>query len=638
MVFLALTAAGWSGTSTGVSRATQTSAPDPALVAGTLRAVRQDEWNVATPLVVAQSHHGYPRVTADGIGPHDLSVIIDIPNTDWSTAFKPWDVPPLLLDVEHGFAARWWMMSLLLLLGGYLLLLALTDRTDIAVLFSLAIWLSPLFAWWYESIALNAVGLGMWALGALLYAGRASTRPRRVAWLALAAYATVAWVLVLYPPFEVPAGLVLGIVGVSELVSRRRAGEASWARIGADVGAVAVVSGVVLLAYYLHDRSTIHAITGTVYPGKRRLTGGGASLDVLLSAPFGYALAEPGAQLTTTNQSEIASMLLLGPFVALQLFRVGLRSFVSRSRLVLGGTVAAGALAAAWFLVSLPPFLAAVLGLDRVEPPRAVVGIGLAGFLSAAVFLAAGPELPAERPPRDRRQFTRRIVTGALYCAALCFAVYFWGGRAIIEHNPMLGMGLKRAGAFALAAAVVVGLVCARKALLGGLALVAFGAFLTLPVNPLYQGLGDLTGSPLIPVFTGLEQSSTSPSHPYWLSFSGYAVDDVLIASGVPTLNAIDLYPDPSTWRILDPTGRDRQTWDRYANIDFAVAPEGSPPAISLVQADLVRVTIDPCGSAAGRLGVGFVASDTPLAYSCLRQVRTEHPAGHALYLYARSP
>jgi len=137
---IGLSTAGLSGTSIGVLTATQLHGKaDPALVAGTPRAIRSDLKNVATPLIVGQSQHGYPRTTMDGIGPHDLSVILDIPNTDWSTLFRPWDIPALGLNVEHGFAARWWLMSLILLLCAYLLLLALTDRTDIAVIFSLAI-------------------------------------------------------------------------------------------------------------------------------------------------------------------------------------------------------------------------------------------------------------------------------------------------------------------------------------------------------------------------------------------------------------------------------------------------------------------------------------------------------------------
>ena len=181
LAWVVLTCIGLSGTSIGVVVAGQTGAPhDSDLVAGTPRPIRSDEWNVATPLIVAQSHHGFSRYTVSGLGPHDLTVVLDIPNRDWSTAFRPWDVPMLVLDVAHGFAARWWAMSLILILGAYLLLLELTSRTDIAVVFSLGLWLSPFFHWWYESISLESVGMPMLGLVFLLYALRARSRPGRI--------------------------------------------------------------------------------------------------------------------------------------------------------------------------------------------------------------------------------------------------------------------------------------------------------------------------------------------------------------------------------------------------------------------------------------------------------------------------
>src|SRR5579863_331887 len=68
VVAIGLSAAGLSGSSIGYLTATQLHGrPDPALVAGTPRGIRSDEWNVAAPLIVAQSHHGYPRTTLDGV-------------------------------------------------------------------------------------------------------------------------------------------------------------------------------------------------------------------------------------------------------------------------------------------------------------------------------------------------------------------------------------------------------------------------------------------------------------------------------------------------------------------------------------------------------------------------------------------
>jgi hypothetical protein len=593
-------------------------------------------------LFVAQSHHGYPRITQDGVGPHDLSVILDVPNSDWSTLFKPWDVPMLLLDVQHGFAARWWTMSIVLLVGAYLLLLALTGSLGIAVLFSLGLWLSPFFHWWYTSIALDSVGMGMMALGAFLFALRATNVLRRTAWLALTAYATIGFALLFYPPFQVPVALVIAAVGIFEVAGRLKERSVSWRTIAVCGGAAVAAVGVVLLAFYLHSRSTIAAVNGTIYPSHRHEAGGHTSLLQLFSAPFGLSLASNGAALTgDTNQSEISSFLLLGPFALLQLSRMRFRDLQTRWRLLIAGTAAVFALLSVWYLVSLPSFLAAVLQLDRVRAGRSIVGVGTAGILLMALFVAARfhpGQHPEARHGSNRLvdDNERRVTTGALVCGVVAFVMYFWGGRDLLTELPSLHLSLYAAALAAGAAGLVVLLTSARNVIVGGTALVVLGGFVSLSANPLYRGLGPLTSSPMLATFSREALHPPDRSHTTWVSFAGTYVTDVMIASGVPALNAIDGYPVAKSWEVLDPERRASAIWNRYANVAFAPAPPGAPPKLTLVQEDVVDVSFDPCGTAAGNLGVGFFVSQAPLADTCLRLLTTTASDGTQVDIYAR--
>ena len=187
------------------------------------------------------------------------------------------------------------------------------------------------------------------------------------------------------------------------------------------------------------------------------------------------------------------------------------------------------------------------------------------------------------------------------------------------------------------AVAVAVFLTCARKVILGGVVLVILSATISLPANPLYQGLGPLTSSPLLATFASDGARQRVDSH-VWVSFDADpAVNDVLIASGVPTLNAVDTYPVAETWRILDPTHRFADIWNRYANVYFAPGAIGSPPSFHLPQPGAMIVTIDPCGAAAGQLGIGFVVSSTPLNYPCLRLTKPVNNPGGLPYIYFRT-
>jgi hypothetical protein len=201
---------------------------------------------------------------------------------------------------------------------------------------------------------------------------------------------------------------------------------------------------------------------------------------------------------------------------------------------------------------------------------------------------------------------------------------------------PVLGISLWKAGIVSAAVATVVFLTCARKVVLGGLAFVVLGALISLPVNPLYQGLGPLTSSPLLATFTKDAARPPDATHRIWLSFAGLNINDVLIASGVPTLNAVDFYPNPTAWRALDPHHRFASVWNRYANMYFAPGPTDTAPAIRLIQADVVSVTLDPCGTAAGKLGVGFVVATTPLSGSCLVLTNARTSTASSLFIYRR--
>jgi hypothetical protein len=119
-----------------------------------------------------------------------------------------------------------------------------------------------------------------------------------------------------------------------------------------------------------------------------------------------------------------------------------------------------------------------------------------------------------------------------------------------------------------------------------------------------------------------------------WVSFANAPVTNELIASGLRTVNAVSVYPNPAAWRILDPTGLYRTIWDRYANLTFVSSPGLSPPKLSLPVADQIVIAIDPCSPQLGQLGVRFIVSPTPLASSCLISLKEASVLGEEVYLY----
>jgi hypothetical protein len=645
VAFSIMSALGISGTSTGViDSASGTGSVQTSLISGTPQAIRSDEWNVQTPLIVAQSHVDFNKAMAVGLGTHDLSVTYDIPTRDWSTFFKPWDLFPLFLNLEQGFAARWWAMSFLLIVGLYALILELTERLDLAIFLSIGFFLSPFIQWWYLDITLCSIGFGTFLLFFVLRAIKSDSVAKSFWYSVGAAYSAVGFTLIFYPPFQVPVSLVIAFLGASAIGSNASRNSTGWKRVGLVLLGVAGSASVVLAVFYLENRTAIKAISDTVYPGRRRISGGHTSILQLLSAPYGLALARQGlSALKTSNQSEISSFLLLGPFIILQVFRLRLSSFERRSKWLLVGATLSFSLLFLWYLVGLPSFLAEITLLNRVQPSRSLIGVGLAGILITAVYCGAqiSPQptktgMTALRIPA-KANMPDPLAIGAIFCGAISFVVYLWGGQLISGTFPGLDLGAHKLLLFSGLASLTIGLFAARKVFLGGIVFLLFAVTTGGFVNPFYVGLKPLSGSTLTSSLSSIANQGKGRPNQVWVSYAGANVDNPLEASGLATINAVQIYPDSGFWVSTMGNDSSSKVWNRYANVVYAPEPDGSKSSVSLLRQDAIIFAFDPCGSTSEKLHLGYFISEATMTNSCLSLKRAIHYQGQKYLIYIRN-
>jgi hypothetical protein len=622
-----LTGLGWSGTSIGF-----TQPGNGHVIAGTPRPIRSDEWSVSAPLVVAQSHHGYPKTTPDSIGPHNLNVLLDVPTKTWPTLFRPWDYGYFFLGVARGYAFKWWMLSVVVLLGSYGLLFQLTRKPAASALFAVAIWASPFFAWWYLDLSLASAGMGMAALAAFLAALERPAGWRRAGFLAVSTWALISFILVLYPPFQIPVALTMVAIGLADAWFTSGDLRHLLRRLVVPVAAVLGTALVVVGAYYLSNRTAIRLINSSLYPGRRRAHGGVTNLYQFFSAPYGAEIAIRGYGIPP-NQSEISSFVVVAPFVCLQLLRVGFKPLRPRARAQLAGSLAALTLLGTWYFLGLPAPLAAITGLDRVPPTRAIGGFGLAGVLFVAIFSTGlgwrRPGALSEHNTTTGRRDTR-LIWGAACSAAVGFAATYWSGRMLNSLWPALGIGFGKALATGLAVGLAVFLLAAGRAVPGASVLAVIGLVSTLPVNPLYDGLAPYTSPSLTGVFTSVPGAQSAA----WASFKAGPIADELIASGLTTINATSVYPNPEAWKILDPKGSHRNIWDRYANLVIGEKPGIQQAQLTLPHRDTVRIVLDPCGAQLRELGVRFIVTTSKESEPCLQLKRTADLLGVKIFIY----
>ena len=136
-VFIVLVATGVNGSSIGVLYAQEqvtlaTTNPwseDPALLLGKPRAIRSDEWSIATPTAVSQTIQGFPNEPWIGLTRTDPRAFqYSLPTVDLSVVAKPQIWGYLLLGPERGLAWSWWFPFLLAAVALYLLVHLLVGR------------------------------------------------------------------------------------------------------------------------------------------------------------------------------------------------------------------------------------------------------------------------------------------------------------------------------------------------------------------------------------------------------------------------------------------------------------------------------------------------------------------------------
>lgn len=598
------------------------------VLVGQARRDRTDEWWVRTPLLVREKTLGFPAEDEIGVGKHDMAVLSDIPTSAWHVIVRPHTFPYYVFGIERAFAFEWWIIFFALpALGLYALALQLRLRPLTSALVALLVVLCPFVQWWTGTWTGTSIGYACLAGAALIASVRAQSLASRIVLAVLAGWSGACLAIVLYPPTVFSMALLAGVATVAAIASSfpSRGRRREWSlRLVLVLGVASVVGGAILGAFFVAHRGAIEAVNDSLYPGQRRNSAGIGELRVLFGAPFDLIESTRATHSLTVNglnQSEASAGLFTVFAVATAVVadRVRTRRRPSRADLILLSLLGLSAALLAWYALPIPDMVGRLTLFDRVRGDRLLMAFAV---LSAIVL---GAFLDAQR--RSRR--TSRILPVA--AGTVAFAVpTIWAGFALrIDGEPA-----PRWQVLLLAALFTAGVGFALwGARLGLWLLVGLFALSAATINPLQHGLDALLHHPATELGRKLRTRSGAGAV---LEFWGRDITarGGLTASGVDLVSGVNMYPNKAAWRVLDPSGSQREQWDRYNNAVWSPAPSGSDPQI-IGSGDTVAVSVDPCDPRLARLGVGTVVSIEQLDYTCLIETDRVAAPGHpTLYAY----
>jgi hypothetical protein len=581
---------------------------------GTPKNIRNDEWNVQTPLFLYQLNRPDPLAVDSIVGPGKSILIANAPVRHWSTLFRPQFFPFFVLSTTRAYAAYWQGKNLLLVAGTFLLFLLLTRSSRLAVFGASWFWLSSYTQWAFSWPAELPEMIGLLCLSvvsACLIFVVPSGRVAGVLGLGLLLTA-VDFVLCSYPPFQVPlAWAGFGIWCAWMLQPRAgpqpdATGPVKWRQgfvtLGMTVFAVAAV-----VALFLREIAPVIEITAhTSYPGNRSLPGGGITWQQLLSAFAGPLMDETHCPPGFMNICEGSGYFWLGPIslaLAIPVFRARPKVVARTMYFVLFAPLF---LLVTWAVVAVPANVGRLFLLDKVQSSRVLPALGLINISITLVFLSLVHQVrPAIAATSGLRR--RWFLPGA---TAFIYFALFWA------------MNRKIGNFFAPSHLAII-------ALLLGVATLALAQGWTRILATLVLAPLMWTNLLINPVDRGLDVYERSAlrkfvdAHPCkdgrWLVASRNATAAQYFAAlGLDVFNVMHYVPFIDRWRRFDPDGHLDAYYNGSGSSVARVLPPGSEFRLEPVSGAVLgpplfkRLCVDPADTRLREIGIRYFALEGP--------------------------
>lgn len=632
-ILLVLTSLKISGTSVGIysERFYGKNTANPSLVSGEPRAIRSDEYLFNTQLTISQSRAGFPLVNSNFNTGRDVSVSGDVAYKDWSVIFKPQNLIFFILPLEYAFAFKWWLILLLVIVSCYFFILHfLPRRRLLAAVIAVGFGFSPFLFWWYQAITLAPIiyGFLILLLGMkILDNEKLSFMQKRPAWQSAAlstlalTYLLACFALVLYPPFQIAVGLIVGFYLVGYALSKYSLkGLFSKSFVApAATFAVSILLSVSIVGAFLYTRiDAVHAINNTVYPGKRHVVAGQDVPSHLLASYLQPQLqSEKHGESYYTNQSNASNFLLFLPFLLLPGFIIIYLEYKRRKKIawpLLMVQLATILVLCSMFLGG-PQIIYDLFLLDKMPASRLRLGLGFAGLIQLVLIIKYMGDI----------KLTRKYLAILISYLAICGWILVKAGISEKHHFPLYINNKFSILFWAASFVFIIFCILIKRPLVGAFVFLVFSILSSVHIQPLYKGL-----APLYPMklSTAIQEQSKPGSR--WAVIDDISFENIPSMSNRVSIGGTQPYPDINFWRKLEGSKNDR-IYNRYAHVLFTTESE-SNKKIRLVYPDSFEVKFE-CGNFE-KENIDYALSTHPLNSTCLTELRRVEYPKLTFYLY----
>ncbi len=582
------------------------------LIFGSSRAIRSDEYLLGAPMLISQSINGEPTVNTDMGIESDLSIQYGVPTSNIYTIFKPNTWGFFLSDnLEFAFSFYWWIRTILMLISTYLLFLVLTKKNIfLSIIGSLLFLTSPFLQWWMQPESITMISLGLVSFIMLI---RSDTLIRKILSSLGLIYSIISFVLILYPPFQIPLAWVAIFVGIATILSRNYLENKKKVLIdGAFLVGCALIVGIIIYSFYTKNAEVIKLMTQTTYPGERFISAGQGNIYHLFNGFYNILMQRDINGAPYGNQCEASNFLLLSIFMTPWIIYKNIQNWEAKKKIdwIMVGLCLATLLFTTWYLLPLPDFLSKYTGLSMVLPQRIFMGIGYTNILMLVMLFSN----------KIYKVSSNKDVYIVITTIIITSLIYYLTGKSLYTLNPQsfywpsfMSPLLKILGV-TLFSGILIYLLSIQNKLFFYLLLV-FGLCSVVYINPLRKGLTILTDTTIATEIKTLNKNDSQ-----WIVYGDHRLAQYALANGADVINGIHIYPQFDLWDNLDPNRKYIDVYNRFAHITFSSYETGEE-YIVLTAMDSVEVNIDICDTRLDALMIDYVLTNNEINTKCLKEI-----------------
>jgi len=474
-------------------------------------------------------------------------------------------------------------LLLFLLISFELIKIFTNGNSKVAILGALMITFAPAIQWWFIP---HIADVFFWSMCLTVFGYKFFTEKKqwkKYIFVVFLSLSVCTFVMALFPGLQVPLGLFSLASLLCLLIRDKKLITTNKKQIIIAIILMLVIV-IPILGYTLYTSyDAIMATMNTVYPGSRLELGGNRNYQVLFTNLTNIFL--PYKSITYLNESEISDFLHLGilclmvyPFILKKLRKS------DSNELIIGNLfIIVMAIEIIFMLVGFPEWLAKLTLFKYINRMHLVYG-----FTSCIFTLWTINILFKHKDIIGRKS---AIIIGLVYS----ILYYKTIDQNMLGYMPRLAYIAEIAGIFLL---VICILFRYKKETFELIAIIVL--FSGFTINPIAIGISPITNHEFVNFIKNHNDG-------YYITLDSNVTQNLLLANGVKTLNAINFYPDYGKWKLIDSNGENDNFYNRYAHIEIELTSEETN--YKLMNADWIVVNLNY--SDLKKLGIKYIFTNS---------------------------